>query len=148
MFCKKGVLRNFVKSQENTCARVSLLKKLQARGLLKKRLWHRCVPVNFAESLRTTFIQSTSGRLLLHRDISSLPGKLLDFRNFFKQLLESRAFIKSNDWFLHEIQYFIKKDYTNSHWRCSIKKSALKNFANLTGNKIRLRFLSKMISFL
>ena len=33
--------------------------------LLKKRLWHRCFPVNFAKFLRTRFLQNTSGRLLL-----------------------------------------------------------------------------------
>ena len=35
--------------------------------LLKKRLCHRCFPVNFAKSLRTPFLQNTSGRLLLMR---------------------------------------------------------------------------------
>ena len=33
--------------------------------LLKKRLWHRCFPVNFAKFLRTSVLQNTSGRLLL-----------------------------------------------------------------------------------
>ena len=33
VFCKKVVLRNFANSEENTCARVSLLIKLQASGL-------------------------------------------------------------------------------------------------------------------
>ena len=33
--------------------------------LLKKRLWHRCFPVNFVTFLRTPFLQNTSGRLLL-----------------------------------------------------------------------------------
>ena len=33
--------------------------------MLKKRLWHRCFPVNFAKFLRTSFLQNTSGRLLL-----------------------------------------------------------------------------------
>ena len=33
--------------------------------LLKKRLYHRYVPLNFAKFLRTPFLQSTSGRLLL-----------------------------------------------------------------------------------
>ena len=32
---------------------------------LKKRLWHRCFPENFAKFLRTPFLQNTSGRLLL-----------------------------------------------------------------------------------
>ena len=34
--------------------------------LLKKRLWHRCFPINFVKFLRTPFLQNTSGRLLLH----------------------------------------------------------------------------------
>ena len=42
-------------SQENTCARVSFLIKLQASTLLKKTLLHRCFPVNFAKFLRTCF---------------------------------------------------------------------------------------------
>ena len=46
-------------SQENICARVSLLIKLllglRPATLSKKRLWHRCFPVNFAKFLRTPF---------------------------------------------------------------------------------------------
>ena len=34
--------------------------------LLKKRLWHRCFPVNFAKFLRTPFSQNTSRTLLLY----------------------------------------------------------------------------------
>ena len=53
-------------SQENTCARVYFLIKLQARPVtLKKRLWHRCLPVIFVKYLRTPFLQNTPGRLLL-----------------------------------------------------------------------------------
>ena len=54
-------------SQENNCARVSFLAKLQAwpATLLKKRLWHRCFLANFVKFLRTTFLQNTSRRLLL-----------------------------------------------------------------------------------
>ena len=52
---RKSFLRNFAKLTENTCARVSL----------KKRLWHRCFPVNFTKFLRTPFLRNTSGRLLL-----------------------------------------------------------------------------------
>ena len=33
--------------------------------LLKKRLWHRCFPVNFVKFIKITFLQNTSGRLLL-----------------------------------------------------------------------------------
>ena len=63
---KKLLLQILQNSQENTCLRVSFLIKLQARPatLLKKRLWHRCFPVNFAKFVRATFLQNTSGRLL------------------------------------------------------------------------------------
>ena len=53
---KKVFLKISDNSQENTRARVSFLIKLQASGLLKKRLWHRCFPVNFAKFLRTPFL--------------------------------------------------------------------------------------------
>ena len=41
-------------SQKNTCARAALWKKF-----IKKRLWHRCFPVNFAKILRAPFLQNT-----------------------------------------------------------------------------------------
>ena len=41
-------------SQENTCTRVSF-----SATLLKKRLWHRCFPVNFTKFLRTPFFNRT-----------------------------------------------------------------------------------------
>ena len=46
VFCKKGVLEILQNSQENTCESL----------LLKKRLWHRCFRVNFANFLRTFII--------------------------------------------------------------------------------------------
>ena len=47
VFCKKGVLRNFAK----------LTGKHLCQGLffIKKRLWHRCFPINFVKFLRTPF---------------------------------------------------------------------------------------------
>ena len=70
---KKMFLEILQNSLENTCARFSFLIKLQASGnrhqttLLKKRLWHRCFPVNFLKFLRTHFLQNTSGLLLRNR---------------------------------------------------------------------------------
>ena len=37
---------------------------LRSATLLKKRLWHKCFPVNFAKFLRTPLLQNTSGRLV------------------------------------------------------------------------------------
>ena len=45
VFCKKGILR--------------------PATLLKKRLWHRCFPVNFAKFLRTHFVTENLRWLLL-----------------------------------------------------------------------------------
>ena len=54
-----GVLRNFA------IHRKTPVLGLRPATLLKKRLWHRCFPVNFAKFLRTPFLQTTSRRLLL-----------------------------------------------------------------------------------
>ena len=64
---KKGVLRNFAKfTGKHLCQSLYFNKVagLRPATLLKKKLWHRCFPVNFAK-LRTPFLQNTSGRLLL-----------------------------------------------------------------------------------
>ena len=47
VFCKKAVLEVLQSLQQNTCARVSFL---------KRRLWYSCFPVNFAKFLRTSFV--------------------------------------------------------------------------------------------
>ena len=52
---KKGVLRRFAKFTGYMCQSL----------LFKKRLRHRCFPVNFANVLRKSFSQNTSGRLFL-----------------------------------------------------------------------------------
>ena len=68
-------------SQENTCARVSFLIKLQAppATLLKKRLWHSCFPVSFAKFLRTPFLTEHLRRLLLYSYyITILEGSLCE----------------------------------------------------------------------
>ena len=48
-----------------TCARASFLIKLQASGLLKKRLRYRCFPVNFTKFFKIPILQSTFEQLLL-----------------------------------------------------------------------------------
>ena len=68
VFCKKGVLRNFVKfTGTHMCQGLCFSKVacLKPANLLKKRPWYRCVPVNFAKFLRTRFLQNTPRRLLL-----------------------------------------------------------------------------------
>ena len=56
--CKKGALKNFAKfAGKHLCQSIFFFKyicRLKPVTLLKKRLWHRCFPVNFAKLLRTT----------------------------------------------------------------------------------------------
>ena len=49
VFLKKVLLKISQNSQENTCARLSFLIKLQASSTRDN--WHGCFPVNFARFL-------------------------------------------------------------------------------------------------
>ena len=69
VFCKKGVLTNFVKyTGKHLCQRLFFNKVsgLRPETLLKKSLWHRCFPVNFAKFLRTPFLTEHLQWLLLN----------------------------------------------------------------------------------
>ena len=73
VFCKKVFLEISQNSQESTCARASFFCSLMPATLLKKRIWHRCFPVNFVKFLTTTFYieylwRTASGRHQLCRD--------------------------------------------------------------------------------
>ena len=65
---KKGVLKNYTKfTGKHLCQSIifNKVEGLRPATLLKKRLSHRCFPVNFAKFLRTPFLNNTPGRLLL-----------------------------------------------------------------------------------
>ena len=73
MFCEKGVLRNFAKfTGKHLCQSLFFNKVAGPRPatLLKKRLWHRCFPVNFAKFLRTTSFIEHLWWLLLYAVVS------------------------------------------------------------------------------
>ena len=62
VFCKKDVYRNFTKfTGKHLCQSLFFNKVagLRAANLLKKRLWHRCFPVNFFEISNNTFSYRT-----------------------------------------------------------------------------------------
>ena len=64
----RGVLINFAKFTGKHLYQSLFINKvacLRPTNLFKKGLWHRCCPVNFVKSLRTLFLQNTSGGLLL-----------------------------------------------------------------------------------
>ena len=60
VFCKIIVLRNFPKfTGERVCQSLfsNKITGLIPVTLLKKRLWYKCFPVNFAKFLRTPFLK-------------------------------------------------------------------------------------------
>ena len=83
---QKKVLKNVAKSTGKHLCQSLIFNKaagLRPATLLKKGLWHMCFPVNFAKFLRTTsFLQNSSGRLLLHRTFSTYLSLLL-YRIFY-----------------------------------------------------------------
>ena len=74
---KRVVFRNFAKFTG---------KHLMSATLLKKRLWHRCFPVNFAKFLRIPFLQKTYWRLLLNPPQTKVPDS---FRVYLMNVAKS-----------------------------------------------------------
>ena len=65
---KKSALVNFTKFTGKHLCQSLFFKKLaglRAATSLKKKLRHKCFPVNLAKFLRTPYLQNTSARLLL-----------------------------------------------------------------------------------
>ena len=64
---KKVFLKISQNSKKNTCASLLFNKvaNLRTATLLKRRLWQKCFPVNFAKFFSIPFLQNTSVRLLL-----------------------------------------------------------------------------------
>ena len=95
MLCKKGVLRNFPKfTGKHLCQSLFLNKVpgLKPSTLLKKRLWHRCFPVNFAKFLRTPFLTDHFRWLLLQ-----ITCKIFSTQcSFTDHCLKHRIAIKNN----------------------------------------------------
>ena len=74
--CEKNVLRNFAEFKgKHLCQSLFFNKvaSLRPPTLLKKRLWHRCFPVNFAKFLRTPFLTEHFHWVLLK---SSASGEM------------------------------------------------------------------------
>ena len=67
-FVKKSVFRNFTKfTRKHLCQSLffNKVEGLRPATLLKKKLWHRCFPVNFVKFLRTPFFAEHLWWLLL-----------------------------------------------------------------------------------
>ena len=64
-----------------------LYEKRRSATSLKKRLWHRCFPVNLEKFLRRPFLQNISGGLLLCQTENT--PKFSCLKNIFGKILKS-----------------------------------------------------------
>ena len=64
---RKDALRNFAKFTGKHLCQGLFMSGPKACNFIKKRLWHKCFPLNFAKFLRIPFLQNTSERLLLFK---------------------------------------------------------------------------------
>ena len=64
--------------KKNTCARVSLV-KIQAENcnFIKKKPWHRCIPMNFVKFWGTSSFIEHLWWLLLHKEMSGRPDNAI-----------------------------------------------------------------------
>ena len=86
MFCEKGVLKNFAKfTGKHLCQTFSFSKVavLTPATLFKKKLLHRCFPVNFAKFLRTPFCIEHLWWLCLKAQNHYRSNKLVFFFRYF-----------------------------------------------------------------
>ena len=117
----KGVHRSFTKfTGKHLCQSIffNKVKGLRPATLLEKRLWHRCLLVNFAKFLRTSFLQNTSGQLLLnfaeHLSVASFSmqkiilRKIIDFAKKLRSgytLYGYHCFLDNRDTFVLLINF-------------------------------------------
>ena len=86
VFCINGFLRNFAKlTGKHLCQSLFFNKVagLRPATLLKKRLWHRCFPVNFAKFLRIPFLTEYIWWLLL-KIVETACVCIVFFFHYFK----------------------------------------------------------------
>ena len=114
---KKGVLRNFAKFKGKHLSQSFFFNKVarfRPATLLIKRLWDRCFPMNFAKFPRTSFLQNTSGRLLLFVEDNWLISSV----SFFPVAAATNPFLgigSNNIPFIQEMILFKEKS-GYSYW--------------------------------
>ena len=84
---KKGVLKNFEKSTgKHLCWSLFLIK------LLKKRLQHRCFPINFAKLIRTRLLQNTFRNFNMY----AKPNFIKIGSNYYKTIAKNQKLTKES----------------------------------------------------
>ena len=114
---RKGIFRNFAKFTENHHCQESFFIKvagLRSTTLLKKRLWHRCFPVNCAKFLKTLFLAEHLRLLLLC--VQSIYYTLPSQSNC------SYFFQVSDNYYMSMRKFYIHDIWTKIVWRQQWKK--------------------------
>ena len=113
--CKKGVPKDFEKfTGKHLCQSLFFNKiaGLRPAMLLKKRLWLRCFPVNFAKFLRTPYLQNISGGCIC---LPATP-RGIHIECSLYQILNSQTFLKC---------YKVRKYYVQNCLRIFLLLSTL-----------------------
>ena len=79
VFYKEGVLKDFAKFTLKQLRQSLFFNKVAT--LLKRRLWHRCFPMNFTKLLRTRFLKEHLRRLLNKKRLKKLK---INYTKFLK----------------------------------------------------------------
>ena len=125
MFCKKGILRKLAKfTGIHLCQSLCFNKVagLSPATLLKKRLVHRCFPVNFAKFLRTLFEEAATRDVL--KNFVLFTVKYLYYRVYLFIKVEVCNFIKKETMAQVFFMQFLRTlFYRTSTGDCSVHSS-------------------------
>ena len=118
MLCKKGVLRSFTKfTGKHLCQSPFFNIVAGLATPFKKRLWHRCFPVNFVKFLRTSFYMEHLWWLLLNIHFAVIMGSILKVLRKFS--LYVRRIHETNLWRMNTNRHF-KIELSPSKKNCFI----------------------------
>ena len=139
-------------SQGNTCARVFFNKvaSLRPATLLKKRLWHRGVPVKFAKFLRTLILTEHLWWLLLNKYFYEIKVKLFISENLGQIGLASYSITCSNLdcrilWNKPILKFWENSGLANQSLKSYSNPRKNKGFQFVKSNKIKRRVLSTLL---
>ena len=102
---------------EAVAQRYSVKKVFRPATLLKKRLWHRSFPVNFAKFLRTPFLTEHLRRLLLETELETPPI-------IFTYVLVTKS---SHQWQSSTFSFRGMTNYNFASLFCKSKREDLRN---------------------
>ena len=79
---------------------------LRPATLLKKRLWHKCFPVNFVKFLRRSFLQSTSGGVVLLVFLTSFGNLAWKVVNDYSVTTNRKTKVRLNIQYNSKLYYY------------------------------------------